>query len=257
MTISEPAPKPCSIRWVEETDSTQNEILKHIDEYDNMSVVAARYQTSGRGQRGNSWHSERGLNMTFSMLLRFGDDGLQPLRALDQFGITRAMTLAVCDYLEGEGINCMIKWPNDIYARNRKICGMLIENILEGEYVSHSIAGIGLNVNQKDFPGQLLNPTSMALQTGKDYSLENGLEKLCSSIVSCLRKGYYMPGSEAKALYLDRLYRLGRFEDYARCPGGEVFNARIVGVSDEGKLIVENRKGELEKFAFKEISYII
>ena len=131
--------KHLPIRWLEETDSTQNELARHISEYDNLSVVAARFQTAGRGQRGNTWVAAKGENLTFSMLLKFGQEGIPNLDSGDQFIITRAATLGVLTYLDGKGIPCKIKWPNDIYYRNRKICGMLIENVLDESKRSYTV----------------------------------------------------------------------------------------------------------------------
>lgn len=243
------------ILWLDETDSTQNELARHISDYDNLSVVAARLQTAGRGQRGNKWLASKGKNLTFSMLLKFGQGPLPILRASDQFKITKAATLGVLSYLDSAGIECMIKWPNDIYHRNKKICGMLIENVLDGNNVSYSIAGIGLNVNQREFPINLINPTSMSLASGKEYDVEREMEKLhvClrDSIVSNLN------ADDDSSSYEGRLYRKGEFHEYVRCSDGTFFEAMITGVDKSGLLEVRNRKGEREKFAFKEISYII
>lgn len=126
-TNSEPMKEEVDILWLDEVDSTNNEALRHISELDNLSVIAAVHQTSGRGQRGNSWLTHAGKNMTFSMVVKFGDGALPPLEASRQFVLTRCVTLGVSDYLESEGIDCSVKWPNDIYVRNKKICGMLIE----------------------------------------------------------------------------------------------------------------------------------
>jgi BirA family biotin operon repressor/biotin-[acetyl-CoA-carboxylase] ligase len=247
--------KRSPILWLEETDSTQNVFLGHISEYDNMSVAAAKFQTAGRGQRGNRWLAGKGENLTFSMLLKFGKEGFPFLKATDQFRITVAATLGIVSYLDAGGIESTVKWPNDIYIRNRKVCGMLMENQLEGPDIISSVAGIGLNVNQKDFPPQLPNPTSMSLQTGKKYILEDELEKLyvhlCDSFAANLND------EDAFGEYESRLYRKGVFNEYVRCSDGTYFEGRIVGVDQSGRLIVENRKGELETFAFKEISYII
>lgn len=254
-TISEPMTERCHILWLDETDSTQSALLGHIDKYDNMSVVAAELQTAGRGQRGNKWLAEKGKNLTFSMLLKFGEGGLPRMMAADQFRITEAATLGVASYLDSAGMDCRIKWPNDIYIRNRKICGMLIENVLRGKEISCSVVGIGLNVNQKDFPPQLPNPTSMTLHTGINYDTHDELEKLCVHLRESFLKN--LQGGTANPDYEARLFRKGVFHEYARCSDGTVFEARILGVSPSGMLRTENRKGELEEFAFKEISYII
>lgn len=240
-----------SIHWLDETESTQDVLQRGISDYDNLSVVAARLQTAGRGQRGNSWLAGKGENLTFSVLLKFGDAGFPPLTASSQFRISETVSAGICDYLGSKGIDARIKWPNDIYVRNRKICGILIENTLRGSAIASSIVGIGLNVNQRTFPPELINPTSMSLQTGEGYILEEELPKLIDSI--------FPDGKleDRRREYLERLYRYGKFHDFTDCSTGTVFEGRIIGVSEQGLLRVENRKGELKEFAFKEINYII
>ena len=247
-----------TITWVEETDSTQDEVRRHIREYANMSVVAALYQTAGRGQRGNKWHSGKGENLTFSMLALFGKDGFPPIPASRQFDLTKAATLGVAGYLETKGIECSIKWPNDIYVRNKKICGMLIENVLEDGFVGSSIIGIGLNVNQKDFPPGLVNPTSMSMSTGKTYDIREELEKLSASLEEWFGKFFDQSRPDGiDGFYEDRLYRKGVTCEYVLCSDGSVFEGTIIGVSPDGKLLLKKKNGELNQFAFKEISYII
>ncbi len=246
------------IRWIEETDSTQDEVRRHFSDYDNMSVVAAFLQTAGRGQRGNKWHARVGENLTFSMLLRFGGDGFPSLDVSDNFRITKAATLAIVEYLRIKGIDSLIKWPNDIYVRNKKICGMLVENTLEGGTITSSIVGIGLNVNQKDFPPQLVNPTSMAALTGESYDLRSELETLSRCLVVSFRR--LLGGGDISAAdqeYVSLLYRKGSYHEYSVGQEGTRMEGKIIGVTPEGLLMLENRKGELYQFAFKEISYII
>lgn len=252
------------IRWLDEVDSTNSEVLRHIQDYDNLSVVAAVNQSAGRGQRGNSWHARTGENLTFSMLLKYGPGSLEPLRASRQFLLTQAASLGVSDYIGSKGIDSRIKWPNDIYVRSRKICGMLIENILDGEYLSSSVIGIGLNVNQSDFPPQLVNPTSMKKVTGIGYDLKDELRDLCGYIVRRLPLPL-QPSDEGRGAawtdlvsdYTGRLYRFGEWHDFANCLSDEIFEGKIVGVTDLGRLLIKTRKGEIKEFAFKEISYII
>ena len=245
------------IRWLKEVDSTNNEAIRLLDRLDNLSVIAAWTQTAGRGQRGNSWLTAGGLNLTFSMVLKFGEGGFPPMKASEQFDLTRCVALGLTDYLEGEGISATVKWPNDIYARNRKICGVLIENTLRGDEVASSVVGIGLNVNQKDFPPQLVNPTSMTLLTGKEYDLEASLRSLCACLV---RRLAALCGAERARLrneYLRRLYRFGVFNEYVVCSSGVALVGRIVDVTDSGLLEIETKEGERLRFAFKEISYVI
>ena len=250
-TNSEPMKEEVDIQWLLEVDSTNNEVIRHLADLDNLSVVAAVRQTAGRGQRGNSWLAEAGKNMTFSIVLKFGEGHFPLLEASRQFVITRCVTLGVADYLESMGIDCAVKWPNDIYVRNKKICGMLIENTLRGTYIATSVIGIGLNVNQKEFPPQLVNPASMTMLTGKEYDIHAELPVLCGFIRDRLTN--YDNADE----YAARLYRFGTLNEYVVCRTGEAVRAMIVDVTDRGMLCLETEKGERLEFAFKEISYII
>lgn len=154
--------KKIDIRWVETIDSTNDEVKRSISNMDNLSVLAARDQTSGRGQRGNTWLSAPGLNLTFSLVIKYEQQKLK-IEASNQFIISQIVSLAVVDLLAEYSIEAKIKWPNDIYVGKNKICGILIENTLRGKALLSSIVGIGLNVNQTEFDQRLPNPTSMRL----------------------------------------------------------------------------------------------
>ena len=171
------------IKWFEELDSTSSELLRHIGDYDNLSVVAAVNQTAGRGQRGNRWISAPGDNLTFSLLLR-----PEALPAREVMALTCYATLVVRDALRAEGVPAVIKWPNDIYVGKRKICGMLVENGLEGADIAWSVIGIGINLNQTVFPGGVQNPTSLkrgiqAARTGDRGASERPSGRLRSGFV--------------------------------------------------------------------------
>ncbi len=240
--------------WFETLDSTNNEALRRIDKLDSLSVIAARTQTAGRGQRGNRWLASPGENLTFSLV--FKPEGGIP--AADGFLIGQAASVAVRRYLDGQGIPVRIKWPNDIYLRNRKICGMLIENGLDGDRIRSSVIGIGINMNQRLFPPELVNPVSMTLATGRTYDTGRELEEVCRFLTGALDLLSSEAGrSSLLREYGESLYRAGVFADYVRCADGSVFTARIIGTGPDGRLLVENKKGERESFAFKEISYII
>ena len=168
------------ILWHKSLDSTNSEVKRHISSLDNLSVVAAESQSCGRGQGDHKWHSEPGENLTFTLLLKF-----PPLRELNVCNVlllTEMITWALREFLASEGITVRIKWPNDIYVGDLKICGILIENILDGSNVSASIIGVGLNLNQTDFPSDIPNPTSVALLTGRRYDPAQTLERLCGYI---------------------------------------------------------------------------
>ena len=175
MTPSQPSAR---IIWLDSAESTNKSIREAISALDNLSVIAAAEQTAGRGQGTHTWHSRRGENLTFSILLR-----PQELEVPDILLLTCATTLGIRDYLLDNGVESRIKWPNDIWVGDRKICGILIENILDGKLVKESIIGIGLNINQCEWPEELPNPVSLKQLTGRTYRPDKELgrlaEKLC------------------------------------------------------------------------------
>lgn len=199
------------IIWLERVDSTNDEARRHISEIDNLSVVSALEQTKGRGQHGNTWLSMPGENLTFSLIVKDFR-----IKANEQSAISQATALSLTKLLGRYGIEARIKWPNDIYAGDNKICGILIENSLKGMEIDWSIIGIGLNVNQTSFPEHLPNPTSMRLCTEnsnpyntrtileeyieiftgyyREYLNGNGsLEKLEQEFVSRMRTNLSLP----------------------------------------------------------------
>ncbi len=244
--------------WLDSVDSTNSEIVRRLPELDNMSVIAAVDQTAGRGQRGNSWKVEPGANLTFSVLLRFGGGGFAPLRARDQFHISMATALAQVDYFASRGIAVSVKWPNDIYCRGRKISGVLIENTLAGEGISRSIVGIGMNVNQTEFPPQLLNPVSMALLTGEKYDVRSELEAFLPMLGEYLGMIQAVDGrKEVARMYREHMFALGETRTFIDCSDGAPFRGKITGVSPEGRLCIETAEGPVREFAFKEVSFVL
>lgn len=163
--------------WLSTTDSTNRALREASSGLDNLSVIATREQTAGRGQGTHTWHSEPGLNLTFSLLFRPKD-----LHTEDIILITCGTTLGIRDYLLSRGVESRIKWPNDIWVKDRKICGILIENKLDGTRVAESIIGIGFNLNETQWPADLPNPVSLKQLTGKDYETHAELEALAEKI---------------------------------------------------------------------------
>ena len=172
----EPSDACAHILWLETADSTNSELRRRIAGLDNLSIIATREQTAGRGQGTHTWFSTPGRNLTFSILYRFG--GAYALAASDAILITQVTTLAIRDYLLGHGIRARIKWPNDIWVEDRKICGILIENTLESGMVRESIVGIGLNLNETGWPPELPNPVSLRELTGREYAPDAELTAL-------------------------------------------------------------------------------
>ena len=171
------------IIWLNSTTSTNYELRQRKDSLDNLSIVATYSQTAGRGQGDHIWHSEPGANLTFSILMRFPLGSEYDLMAYELLHITEVTTLGITDYLSTKGIGARIKWPNDIWVDDRKICGILIENRLDHGHIVESIVGIGLNVNEIRWPEELPNPVSIRELTGKEYRIEEELtilkEKIC------------------------------------------------------------------------------
>ena len=240
------------IKWLEEADSTNNVLLGHIPDYDNLSVVAAVNQTAGRGQRGNRWISAPGDNLTFSLLLK-----PERLPAREVMAITCLATLAVRDTLRGEGVPAVIKWPNDIYVGKRKICGMLVENGLSGPDIAWSVVGIGINLNQTQFPGEVLNPTSLKRLTGRSYALEPFLEKVCGELEKHLPELDSREGRDGlREAYERDLFQKDSPATYRDLATGEEFSGIIRGITPEGLLRVE-AEGHERTFGFKEVGYIL
>ena len=272
--------KMYDIMWLERVDSTNSEAKRHISDIDNLSVLSALSQSEGRGQKGNKWSSFPGENLTFSIVLKFGEQtagkaGLSvagklrlAVAAREQFVLTEIASLSIVEFLSRHGIKAKIKWPNDIYVGDKKICGVLIENSLRGENLSSSIIGIGLNVNQRNFDVNLPNPTSMVLETGFEEDIKGCLEEFMDIFqgyleysLPNLRERYlsYLWRHNIPARYIDQTLQSQplKTDSEGELPGRE-FTGIIRGLSPIGHLVVEDiEKGELKEFAFKEISYIL
>ncbi|MGN1210202.1 MAG: biotin--[acetyl-CoA-carboxylase] ligase [Candidatus Cryptobacteroides sp.] len=246
------------IIWLESTDSTNSEAARKMDVIDNMAVIAARNQTKGRGQRGNVWQSETGVNLTFSIAIKPGKEGIPVIGAKSQFVICECITLAIKAVLSSCEITAKIKWPNDIYVNDRKICGILIENTLRGSDVASSIIGVGLNVNQIVFPEDLPNPTSMKIEAGHDYNVEKVLENIVGEFCKYVEMAADASGREdMREMYLADLYRKGEWHHYDLPIEGRKFRGMIRGISGIGNLLVEDEQGRYREYGFKEIGYVI
>jgi BirA family biotin operon repressor/biotin-[acetyl-CoA-carboxylase] ligase len=245
-----------NIIWFETLDSTNSEANRRMEDAEDFTVYAARFQTNGRGQKGNTWESAVGENLTFSILVKPAG-----LKAEDQFLLSEVAALGVVSYLTSKGLEAKIKWPNDIYVFDNKICGILIEHYLGSDKLSASILGIGLNLNQKKFASAAPNPTSLFLETGKIYKLEDELILLSRFIKRFYnminQNAYEQMADTINNEYLSRLYRLREFHFYEDAGTNEIFEAQIVGIDQNACLLLERRGGEVESYAFKEIKYVL
>ena len=177
ITSMEHSSKERSIIWLESTDSTNDELRRRLDQSGDLAIIAAERQSAGRGQGDHTWHSEPGRNLTFSVLLRHSC-----LKASDALAVTSIMALGIRDYLHTKGIGPWIKWPNDIWVGEKKICGILVENSIRAGKIDFSIVGVGLDVNQTDWPADLPNPVSLKDLTGQEYDTHEELKQLFDAI---------------------------------------------------------------------------
>lgn len=228
--------------------STNTEVKK--PGYRHGDAVIAREQTAGRGQRGNRWSSNPGENLTFSLVW-------EPtfLEARRQFLLSEAVALALTDTLAKHGMRPKIKWTNDIYVGNKKICGILIEHDLGTDgHLSRTIVGIGLNVNQTEFEDWVPNPTSMALVGGGKLDLNTLFQELYDALEARYGELETSPEKIEKE-YDALLYRKGELHTY-ELPSGKRFEGVIRGVRSSGELLIESQ-GMVVPYLFKEVAFVI
>ena len=247
-----------------EVRSTNTWMLDHLAKGEDMAdetVVYTLRQTAGRGQMGNSWESEPDKNISFSMLLC---PEFLPIR--EQFIISQLCSLAIvealdeliCEQLFHDEVKFSIKWPNDIYAGDRKLCGILIENRLMGSTLKHCVLGVGINVNQEKWIGNAPNPVSLkmlGIETDPVHVL-----KIVSGHIHALYEAlrdYKEMAAVIRERYMQRLYRKEGYFAYYDPAGDEHFDARIVGVDAQGPLLLRLASGEVRKYWFKEVRFVL
>lgn len=246
------------ITWFDSIDSTNSEARRQLPANAKMSVYAAKFQTAGRGQRGNKWSSAAGQNLTFSVLLNSTHPQMPDLAVRNQFLLSIVASLSVSDLLRKLNIRNTIKWPNDIYIGRRKVCGMLIENIVGNTGLEHSIIGIGLNLNQTEFPPELVNPTSVLVSSGLRTVPEEVLDGFLDIFSEYIPYLSDIEGiNEIRNKYVSRLFRLGVSREYHDCLRNVDFKGTIKGISEEGLLLMEMPDKTVTNYSFKEVSYII
>lgn len=235
------------------TDST-NAYLKELLVSQNPpdgTVVQTEWQKKGRGQLGRDWVSEKGKNLTVSILKRF-----DRLNVSDQFVLSIITSLAVSEVLKKHGLSqIQVKWPNDILSGNRKICGILVENVVKGSSLNAAIIGIGLNVNQDQFPPGL-NATSVRLETGDEFSLDIILNDLRDTLDQYFDKFLYKPLQLAIKDYEELLFRRGETVDFTSSEG-EILRGTILGIDLSGRLKLKSAEGTIRAYGFNEIRMLI
>ena len=206
-------------------------------------VVTTEFQSSGRGQGTNTWESERGKNLLFSILCH---PAWIPITS--QFILSEAIALAIRDALAVYNDHFTIKWPNDIYWKDKKICGILIENTLSGGHIKNCIIGPGINVNQQ-VPVSLYQ--ILGHEVDREALLQDILKRFDANIQATINGDY----ATIIGNYTSWLYRLHGFYPYRDADGD--FEAALVEVEDDGHLVLRDREDRIRRYAFKEVEFII
>ncbi len=237
-----------SIIKLNATDST-NVYLKELalsQQLDDFTVVSTELQRKGRGQMGSEWLSDKGKNLTVSILKK-----LSAFHVENQFDLNCIVSLSIYDVLHELTVpNLSVKWPNDILSGNQKVCGILIENVLKGKLIHLAILGIGLNVNQTEFQN-VEKASSLKLLLGQNLDLD----ELLTKVLDKLKFYFLISREELKTLYLKVLFRKDKpstFKDLSN----RNFTGIIRGVDPSGKLLVELEDDLLKPFDLKELKLL-
>jgi BirA family biotin operon repressor/biotin-[acetyl-CoA-carboxylase] ligase len=214
------------------------------------TCVLTDYQSGGRGQIGRFWYSTAGNNLLISYIFYPAF-----LSVRDQFYLNIVSGLAVYDVVTLFCSDVSIKWPNDIYIKDKKVAGILVQNVLRGHAIKATVIGIGLNVNEKNFPDTLPNPTSLYLTSGSILQIADII-----SLLSVKLEYYYLKlrsGNTAflKDEYLKKLYRAGILSFFKSDADG-IFSATIEGIDDEGRLILRHEDYGVSAWAYRELTFL-
>lgn len=237
------------IIYLTDCHSTNDEAMDRIKsrKVDEGSIIITDNQIKGKGQRGSQWHSEAGKNLIFSLVLRPGF--LDPGK---QFYLNMVISLSVMELLHDYGFPAKIKWPNDLrHETDGKVCGILIENIIHQKSLDYAIVGIGLNVNQTTF--ELEKVTSLKIWGVMEFDIWELFKSLVSKIEKwylALKKG---KEKEIKEIYLNHLYL---FEEWSEYFDDHQFTGRIIGINEQGNLLIENEYGRTKAYGLKEIRFL-
>lgn len=238
---------------IESIPSTNQYLFNLISEKEMSEglVINTDNQTAGKGMGKNIWESEKGKNLSFSLLLK--PDFLKPEK---QFVITQIISLAILNVcrknLNSEKV--CIKWPNDIYVADKKIAGVLVQNIIKANSISDSVIGIGLNVNQEKFISDAPNPVSMIQLAGVNFSIEKLLNELLDEIErNYSRLRVYPHTSWLNSKYVENLYRIN--QSYYFTDKNGRFKGEIIGIDNYGQLKIKKSNGEILIYAYKEVEF--
>lgn len=229
-------------------DLSKNETLE------NFTTVVADLQTQGKGQRNTQWFSESKKNLLFTFYVDIQGLNVSFAPVLS-FLVAVTLRNVIDAFVVGKG-KVQIKWPNDILSYHHKIAGILIENVVKNEKIDSSFIGIGLNVNQQEFPDFLPKATSMLNITNTIYDRDKLLKTIIKEFKKVLNKDYILTyHKEIKKHYLDNLYKMQTPAMY-KDSLNNVFMGKIIEVSDLGKLVIEKPNETLYEYDLKEISFL-
>jgi BirA family biotin operon repressor/biotin-[acetyl-CoA-carboxylase] ligase len=237
------------LKKVDSTNSYALNMLSKSNPPEGTVVIAAN-QTEGKGQMGSHWLVEPDKNATFSVILypRF-------LRPSQHFLLNTCISLAISDALLQLGLSdLLIKWPNDIYFRGKKLGGILIQNTVNSGSIVSTVAGIGINVNQERFPDELPNATSLAIAAQKKWDLDAIMDSIFAAIETRYLSLKQHGGTNFLQEFQSRMLGFGQVRYFAD-PEGRKFSGKVLGVSALGKLRLEKVEGVVE-YDFKELSWL-
>lgn len=238
--------KVCYLPQCHSTNDHAHHILSRERPLEGL-VILTENQTKGKGQRGNTWESAPGKNLTFSVILRPSF-----IKIPDQFGLHLICSLAIHDALSTIlGSKLTVKWPNDIYYDDNKLGGILIENSLRGSCIEYAIIGIGINVNQ------LIFKTPYATSLAEIGMMEYDITEIAERILVNMEKRYLLlKNGHMASLFTEYHTRLYKFEqNQLFSENGRIFSGKIVGVAKSGKIRIESG-GKLLTFDFKEVEFV-
>jgi BirA family biotin operon repressor/biotin-[acetyl-CoA-carboxylase] ligase len=231
------------------TNTTAASLIKK-DNLQEGTIVYTNHQSAGRGYSGNSWHSDDSKNLLISLILYPSF-----IKPKDEFIISMTISLGICDFLLRFVPGCAIKWPNDIYVKNDKIAGILIDGALAGNKIEYVIAGIGFNINQEKFPESLRNPVSLRMLTGKSHDLDGCLGLLASDLDKRYKQLIAGDSEVIKREYLSKIYRRNAWGEFRDSNG--IYTGKILTVHDDGQIVIERQDGTQSKYYFKETEFIL
>jgi len=240
--------------YIETTNSTNTLLREYIANGNPPQYIYTGFQTAGRGQTGNGWESQKGKNLLCSILL--------PPTEMP-FMLNVAVSVAVHRAISEIGINDVtIKWPNDIYWKDKKIAGILIENAIIGNKIVHSIAGIGLNINQTEWLSNAPNPVSLTQITGETYDIHQWMQRIWNQVQQTINEDTW-------TYYKSHLYRrdgLWPFieREVTTAPTMNAdnnakgqFMACIEDILPSGELVLRDQQNKLRTYHFKQIRYVL